>query len=101
MWKPKVRVFVVLWNVECGLQELELPVFVLVDAFILENRPPIEVILQRRRELLQIGLARVLAECPRFRQVASLVLQLFLPSAHRLIDVSLHAVVSLNVDDSP
>ncbi len=59
-----VRVLIAHWNVECGLQELELPVFVLVDAFILVTRPPREVILQRRRELLQIGLARVLAKCP-------------------------------------
>ena len=90
-----------LWNFECGLQELELPVHVLVDAFALVAHPPREVILQSRGELLQIGFARALAECLRFRQVVSSVLQLFLPSAHRLIDVSLHAVVSLNVDDSP
>ena len=101
MWKPTVRVFVVLWNVECGLQKLELPVLVLMDAFTLVTHPPREVVLQRRGELLQIGLARALAECLRFRQVASLVLQPFLPSTHRLIDVSLGTVVSLNVYDSP
>ncbi len=76
-----VRVFIAHWNVECGfLQELELPMSVLVDAFVLVTRPPKEVILQRRRKLPQIGLARFLAERPLFR--ASLVLQRFLPSTH-------------------
>ena len=59
-----VRVFIAHWNVECGLQELELPMSVLVDAFVLVTRSPKEVILQRRRELPQIGLARFLAERP-------------------------------------
>jgi hypothetical protein len=84
-----VRVFIALWNVECGLQELKLHMPVFVDAFVLVTRPPREVILQRRRELPQIGLARVLTECPRFRQLASLVLQRFLPSTHRVVDMFL------------
>ena len=53
-----------LWDVECGLQELEHSMPVLVDAFILITRPPSEVTLQRRRELPQIGLARFLAKRP-------------------------------------
>ena len=102
IWVPKIWILIQLWDVECGLQELELPMSILVDAFILVTRPPREkVILQRQRKLPQIRLARVLTECPRFRQVASLVLQLFLPSTHRLIDVVLSAVVPLHVYDCP
>ena len=59
-----VWVFIPLWDVECGLQELEHSMPVLVDALVLVTRPPGEVVLQRRRELPQIGLARVLTECP-------------------------------------
>ncbi len=63
IWEPMVRVFIALGNVECGLQELELHMLVLVDAFVLMVTPPSEVIPQRRRELLQIRFVHVLAEC--------------------------------------
>ncbi len=100
IWVPKVWVFIPVWDVECGLQELEHPMFVLVDAFVLVTRPPGEVILQRRRELPQIGLARLVAERSRFRHVVSLVLQIFLPSTHGLVDVVLCAVVPLDSYDT-
>ncbi len=35
IWEPMVRVFIALGNVECGLQELELHMLVLVDAFVM------------------------------------------------------------------
>ncbi len=39
MWEPMVRVFIALGNVECGLQELELGMCVLVDALVLMAKP--------------------------------------------------------------
>ena len=63
--EPTVRVLVARGHVECGLQELELPMPIFMDAFVLVAHPPAEVILQRRRKLPQVGLARalVLFEC--------------------------------------
>ena len=90
---PKVWVFITLWDVECGLQELEHAMPVLVDALALIAHPPGEMVLQRRRELPQIGLARFIAVC-------SLVLQLSFPSTHGLIDVILCAVIPLDSYDS-
>ena len=98
---PTVRVFIPLWDVECGLQELESAMPVLVDALVLVTHPPGEMVLQRRRELPQIGLVRVTVECRQFWVVALLVLQLSLPSAHRFVDVLLCALKPLDSYDSP
>ena len=98
---PTVRVFIPLWNVECGLQELESAMPVLVDALVLVTHPPGEMVLQRRRELPQIGLVRVTVECRQFWVVAPLVLQLSLPSTHRFVDVLLCALKPLDSYDSP
>ncbi len=101
IWVPMIWILIPLWDVECGLQEFEHSMLVLVDAFVLVAHPPSEVVLQRRGELPQIRLTRSVVECFGFWQVASLVLQLFLPSTHGLVDVVLCAMVPLDVYDSP
>ncbi len=63
IWVPEVWVLVQLWDVECGLQELVHAMPVLVDALVLIAHPPGEMVLQRRRELSQIGLVRFIVVC--------------------------------------
>ncbi len=45
IWVPMIWILILLWDVECGLQKFEHSMPVFVDAFVLEARPPSEVVL--------------------------------------------------------
>ncbi len=63
IWVAMIGILIPLRDVEYGLQKLEHSMLVFVDAFVLEARPQGEVVLQRRRELPQIRLARSSVVC--------------------------------------